>query len=265
MMTQADREAAQEMLNHAFRNAEISGDIDFVDIVEHFTRHRESALANSKSPAKLRLFDELHGIATDDLGYGSILEALEDVDRLKATISSIHAARPTPSPASEEEVVERVARAIDPIAWDDELWVMPGGAGQQLAQQQAFYKARAALSALPPREGVVERTINWLRQCSDWLLTNDLDMQCPMDEDPIDLANALSALPPRDEELREENRRLREALEPFAKAAEHYQNDHNDNEIKLPRSYCAGKDDRAPLLHGRDFRRALRALRREQS
>lgn len=54
--------------------------------------------------------------------------------------------------------------------------------------------------------------------------------------------------------------RLREALKPFAKAAEHYENDHDDNEIKLPRSYCAGKDDWAPCLTGKDFRRAARAL-----
>lgn len=27
----------------------------------------------------------------------------------------------------------------------------------------------------------------WLQQCHDWLLETDLDMQCPMDADPLDL------------------------------------------------------------------------------
>lgn len=34
----------------------------------------------------------------------------------------------------------------------------------------------------------------WLRECSTWLLRNDLDMQCPMTTDPLDLADALRAL-----------------------------------------------------------------------
>jgi hypothetical protein len=34
----------------------------------------------------------------------------------------------------------------------------------------------------------------WLRECSDWLLSNDLDMQCPMEADPLDLADELISL-----------------------------------------------------------------------
>jgi hypothetical protein len=33
----------------------------------------------------------------------------------------------------------------------------------------------------------------WLRECSDWLLANDLDMTCPMQIDPLDLADQSSA------------------------------------------------------------------------
>jgi hypothetical protein len=43
---------------------------------------------------------------------------------------------------------------------------------------------------------VVARAERWLRECSTWLLTNDLDMQAPdtLDEDPLDIADALAAL-----------------------------------------------------------------------
>lgn len=49
------------------------------------------------------------------------------------------------------------------------------------------------------QEGVGEadalvRAEKWLRACSDWLLTTDLDMGCPMDEDPLDIADDLAAL-----------------------------------------------------------------------
>ena len=32
----------------------------------------------------------------------------------------------------------------------------------------------------------------WLRECSTWLLTNDLDMQCPLEADPLDIADDLA-------------------------------------------------------------------------
>ena len=41
---------------------------------------------------------------------------------------------------------------------------------------------------------LVERVAAWLRQCSSWLLENDLDMTCPMEADPLDLADGLEAL-----------------------------------------------------------------------
>lgn len=34
----------------------------------------------------------------------------------------------------------------------------------------------------------------WLRQCHDWMMTNDLDMQCPMETSPEDLAISLEAI-----------------------------------------------------------------------
>jgi hypothetical protein len=55
----------------------------------------------------------------------------------------------------------------------------------------------------------------WLQECHDWLLTTDLDMQCPMEVDPLDLIERIDrsfGLPVR--EAREpEAGKLREALE----------------------------------------------------
>ena len=41
----------------------------------------------------------------------------------------------------------------------------------------------------------VARTAAWLRECHDWMLANDLDGGCPMDENPLDLAEDLEAIP----------------------------------------------------------------------
>lgn len=46
------------------------------------------------------------------------------------------------------------------------------------------------------REALRE-AIDWLRDCSDWLLSNDLDMQMPdgvLDTDPLDIADQLETL-----------------------------------------------------------------------
>lgn len=40
----------------------------------------------------------------------------------------------------------------------------------------------------------VARAAAWLRECHDWLLSNDLDMCCPMVENPLDLAEELEAI-----------------------------------------------------------------------
>jgi hypothetical protein len=48
-------------------------------------------------------------------------------------------------------------------------------------------------------DDLIGRTSEWLRACSTWLLTNDLDMKLPggvLDTDPLDLADALEALRP---------------------------------------------------------------------
>lgn len=39
-----------------------------------------------------------------------------------------------------------------------------------------------------------EQIVAWLSECSDWMLANDLDMQCPMETDPVDVADAVTAL-----------------------------------------------------------------------
>lgn len=42
----------------------------------------------------------------------------------------------------------------------------------------------------------IERAAKWLRECSTWMLTNDLDMRCPMETDPLSLAEDLEAASP---------------------------------------------------------------------
>lgn len=54
--------------------------------------------------------------------------------------------------------------------------------------------ARPNLTPAERDAGLIERVETWLRACSKWLLTNDLDMTCPMEADPLDLADALAAL-----------------------------------------------------------------------
>lgn len=46
-----------------------------------------------------------------------------------------------------------------------------------------------------PNEAVMERAEKWLRECSTWILTHDLDMcpDFPMGEDPLDIADDLAA------------------------------------------------------------------------
>ncbi|TZG25632.1 hypothetical protein [Sphingomonas montanisoli] len=45
-----------------------------------------------------------------------------------------------------------------------------------------------------PASVAVVQASAWLRECSKWLLSNDLDMQCPMEADPLDLADLLDRL-----------------------------------------------------------------------
>lgn len=91
--------------------------------------------------------------------------------------------------------------------------------GNTLAKQESYRLEAiiAALSATPAvrdDSGEVADDVSaamveastWLRQCSDWLLSNDLDMKCPMEKDPLDIADALdilAALPKRGPHLRE--------------------------------------------------------------
>lgn len=52
----------------------------------------------------------------------------------------------------------------------------------------------AAVECTNAGDLLIQRTEAWLRECHRWMMTNDLDMQCPMDEDPEDLADELLAL-----------------------------------------------------------------------
>lgn len=85
---------------------------------------------------------------------------------------------------------------------------------------------------------------------------------CPT-EIVTDLLNMLHEVKPSTDstvEVGELVERLREALEPFARAAEHYRHHSEGWTMKLPRSDFAGRDDWAPTLRVRDLRRARAAL-----
>ena len=51
--TQGDRDAAQKMLDHAFRNVEVDalGDVSPADILEHFVRYRIACMAAGREEA----------------------------------------------------------------------------------------------------------------------------------------------------------------------------------------------------------------------
>lgn len=46
----------------------------------------------------------------------------------------------------------------------------------------------------PDEYDAIQQAAAWLRECSSWLLTNDFDMACPMEADPLDLADNLGAI-----------------------------------------------------------------------
>jgi hypothetical protein len=46
----------------------------------------------------------------------------------------------------------------------------------------------------PEQLDALDAAATWLRECSGWLLSNDLDMTCPMETDPLDLADDLDAV-----------------------------------------------------------------------
>lgn len=45
-----------------------------------------------------------------------------------------------------------------------------------------------------PDLAALSAAAKWLRECSNWLLSTNLDMKCPMMADPLDLADDLDAL-----------------------------------------------------------------------
>lgn len=69
----------------------------------------------------------------------------------------------------------------------------------ELAGLEALFNNRWSAAATAPADapripvdGLLPQVEAWLRQCSTWMLTNDLDMGCPMEADPLDLADALA-------------------------------------------------------------------------
>lgn len=73
------------------------------------------------------------------------------------------AAHPAATPGGEREAI---ARAIDPQAWDDDLFAEPGGSGQKWRQEAALKAADrvAALSRLAPVAG---EAVAWLIEWTD--------------------------------------------------------------------------------------------------
>ena len=63
-----------------------------------------------------------------------------------------------------------------------------------MAREDALLAENARLrEALAVYACEIERVEKWLRECSAWMLATDLDMQCPMEGDPLDLADSLAA------------------------------------------------------------------------
>ncbi len=113
---------------------------------------------------------------------------------VKGAIRAAVAALSQPEPRQPDE------RSPKPVAWLYETY--SGEAfvsthrrthwdGHQLTGETPLY----AQPTSEPLSDAVGRAILWLKECSDWLLSSDLDMQCPMEDDPLDIVDALSALP----------------------------------------------------------------------
>lgn len=69
-----------------------------------------------------------------------------------------------------------------------------GAAIRNLYELQRAPTPPAGEEAVEQRADILSRTETWLRECSSWLLSSDLDMQCPMETDPLDLADDLKTL-----------------------------------------------------------------------
>lgn len=47
------------------------------------------------------------------------------------------------------------------------------------------------LNAIVEDGALLQDIRKWLVECHDWLLSNDLDMQCPMQTDPLDFVERI--------------------------------------------------------------------------
>jgi hypothetical protein len=98
-----------------------------------------------------------------------------------------HKDRPMTTPSPEGERIVEQAQAIVGRAMLD--------LGRKMVDEEVALNAvLAALSS--EREALVgeaRKASAWLRECSGWLLETDLDMTCPMQTDPLDIADDLDA------------------------------------------------------------------------
>ena len=105
-VTKADREAAQGYLDDPLHAIDRRGPRYLMECA--FARHRLAALANNADLEPLR---DMREIAVDYMGYESLLEALEDLDRLRAR--------------AEREPSEAFSRSTDPAPDVFDEWVPP--------------------------------------------------------------------------------------------------------------------------------------------
>lgn len=114
----------------------------------------------------------------------------------------------------------------------------PGGEEGAVARGEVsnqFATDAAAMPGLPSREAVAQASA-WLRECSTWLLTNDLDMQCPMEADPLDIADALDGITSQDD-------RFADADKPIASTPSHRGETGEVERLREALGKCADKFD----------------------
>lgn len=89
---------------------------------------------------------------------------------------------------------------------DFATWIRNGSnaSGDHNSIIQMFARHRIAYTPTPspeiaeqPMGEVTQEAAAWLRECSAWMLAKDLDMGCPMESDPLDIADRLDALTPK--------------------------------------------------------------------
>jgi hypothetical protein len=101
------------------------------------------------------------------------------------------AVKVTPTTSEEFEAVRNAVFGY--TGCDDDCAERTAGAVLSALEEIGAFDATPEPAAERAGE-VVKLAEAWLRECSDWLLSTDLDMQCPMQTDPLDIADELAAL-----------------------------------------------------------------------